>query len=77
MSSERDRRSQGSGSQDTPNKLSAITQASHKASLPSPRLINKFNSRPTTFKKKHLPKQVSYVFNSAPLEVLIVEQAKT
>lgn len=64
MSSERDRRSQGSGSQDTPNKLSAITQASHKASSPSPRIINKFTPRPTTFKKKHLPNQVGLFFQS-------------
>lgn len=62
MSSERDRRSQGSGSQDTPNKLSAITQASHKASSPSPRIINQFISRPTTFKIKHSPSEVGLCF---------------
>lgn len=60
MSLEKDRRSQGSGSQDTPNKLSAITQASHKASSPFPRIINKFTSRPTTFKKKNLPNQADF-----------------
>lgn len=75
MSLERDRRSQGSGSQDTPNKLSAITQASHKASSPFPRIINKFTSRSTTFKKKNIcPIKQIYCFNFAPLEVLIIEQ---
>lgn len=78
MSLEKDRRSQGSGSRDTPNKLSAITQASHKASSPFPRIINKFSSRPTTFKKKNIfPIKQVYGYNFTPLEVLIIGQVKT